>query len=115
MQLSARFLVDLGSSGCISDTSVNFEGRLCSSIQDQTTSCPRAFDNNRLCKSPQEQLPGGGFAFTDRTEVIEMVPVQSSGLFEQIVPWHRTQQEGQAHFVPFYGNSLQGAIQGRLY
>ena len=39
--------------------SINFEGGLCSPIQDQTSTGKRPPDNQRLCRSPERTLPKG--------------------------------------------------------
>ena len=58
----SALLANLGPPGCKSESSVHFEGRLHSPIQNQTSSGKGSFDSQWLCKPPQEPLPEGGFA-----------------------------------------------------
>ena len=59
---SPKILAEVVPPGCKSESSVHFEGRLHSPIQDQTSSGKGSFDSQWLCKPPQEPLPEGGFA-----------------------------------------------------
>ena len=58
----SALLADLGPPGCKSESSVHFEGRLHSPIQNQTSSGKRPLDSQWLCKPRQEPLPERGFA-----------------------------------------------------
>ena len=60
---TAKLLASLGPKGFKSDSSINPEGGLQPPIQSQTTSYQNPSDKERICKSPQEQLPAGGIAF----------------------------------------------------
>ena len=58
----SALLADLGPPGCKSESSVHFEGRLHSPIQNQTSCGKGPLDSQWLCKPPQEPLPERGFA-----------------------------------------------------
>ena len=58
----SALLADLGPPRCKSESSVHFEGRLHSPIQNQTSSGEGPLDSQWLCKPHQEPLPGRGFA-----------------------------------------------------
>ena len=58
----SALLADLGPPRCKSESSVHFEGRLHSPIQNQTFSGERPLDSQWLCKPHQEPLPERGFA-----------------------------------------------------
>ena len=60
---TAKVLASLGPKGFKSESSINPEGGLQPPIQSQTTSYQNPSDKERICKSPQEQLPAGGIAF----------------------------------------------------
>ena len=59
---SPKILAEVVPPGCKSESSVHYEGRLHSAIQDQTSSGKGSFDSQWLCKPPQEPLPERGFA-----------------------------------------------------
>ena len=61
-RVSAEFLADLGPPRHEFKGSFNLEGRLCASVQNQTSSSKRSLDSQQLCKPPLEPLPEGGFA-----------------------------------------------------
>ena len=58
----SALLADLGPPRCKSESSVHFEGRLHSPIQNQTSSGEGPLDSQWLCKPHQEPLPGRGLA-----------------------------------------------------
>ena len=58
----SALLADLGPPGCKSESSVHFERRLHSPIQNQTSSGKRPLDSPWICKPPQEPLPERGLA-----------------------------------------------------
>ena len=59
---SPKILAEVVPPGCKSESSVHFEGRLHSPIQNQTPFGKGSIDSQWLCKPPQEPLPEGGFA-----------------------------------------------------
>ena len=59
---SPKILAEVVPPGCKSESSVHFEGRLHSPIQNQTSFGKGSVDSQWLCKPPQEPLPEGGFA-----------------------------------------------------
>ena len=59
---SPKILAEVVPPGCKSESSVHFEGRLHSPIQNQTSSGKGSLDSQWLSKPPQEPLPEGGFA-----------------------------------------------------
>ena len=75
--LTTEILASLGPKGFKSKGSIDPEGRVQSSIQVQTSSHQGTSDQDRICQSPQEQLPVGGIAFPP-SEAVEKVRVQSS-------------------------------------
>ena len=60
---TAKFLASLGPKGFKSKGNIDPEGGIHSSIQSQTSSHQNPSDKERICQSPQEQLPAGGIAF----------------------------------------------------
>ena len=60
---TANFLASLGPEGFKSKGSIDPEGKVQPSIQSQTSSHQNPSDKERICQSPQEQLPAGIIAF----------------------------------------------------
>ena len=59
---TSKLLDRVGGSGCKSNGSSNPKRGLPSPLSDPTQTCKKSHSHKLLCKSPQEQLPGGGIA-----------------------------------------------------
>ena len=74
------YLWGVGLQGCKTKSSVHTEKRLQPSFQCQTSN-QNPTSQKRICKSSQEQVSAGGFAFPFGKRDIETVKVQSSLAF----------------------------------
>ena len=59
---TSKLLDKVGGSGCKSNSSSNPKRGLPSLLADPTQTCKKSHSHKLSCKSPQEQLPGGGIA-----------------------------------------------------
>ena len=95
---SPGILAEMVPSGRKSESGIHLEGWLHSPVQTQVPSSERPLDYQWLCKSPQEPLPAGGFACSDKEKGYR--EGKSSDFFQQTVHCPQAKPEMAANFGP---------------
>ena len=103
-------MADLGSFHWESESGLELGGRLHAPIQDQASSYHGSFDNQWICKPPQEQLPGGGFTFSDpKAGNRDCAGLIRSSLFQKAIPSTKTKQQRASHSGSEYSKPFLGS------
>ena len=110
---TAKILAGVGPKGFKSKGSIDPERRVQSSIRAKTSSHQGTSDKERICQSPQEQLPAGGIAFPpSETSCRKSTGSVLSGVLQQAFHCPQTKSKMAANLrsqcpQPVQGQNLQ--------